>query len=225
MPQRGRMYISLIASKGGAGKSTIAACLASEWHRRGKRVLLVDTDPQGTCLEWAAVATELGLTSLPTVVGIGDNLRQALPDLGVGYDVVIIDTPGRTAKRSASALLLSDLALIPCRPGTSDVWAAGQSVDLVEQARSLRPDLQAAIILNSVTRTVLGKSLRQSVGELGLPVMATELGQRVGFAECLASGQGITDYAPGTPAALEMSKFVDEIEAMLAGQEVELVAV
>jgi cellulose biosynthesis protein BcsQ len=39
---------ALANSKGGGGKSTIAACIAAELHRRKKAVSMLDADPQET---------------------------------------------------------------------------------------------------------------------------------------------------------------------------------
>ena len=49
------MIIAVINQKGGAGKTTIALNLAAALAAEGKRVLLVDADPQQTAQDWAAV--------------------------------------------------------------------------------------------------------------------------------------------------------------------------
>jgi chromosome partitioning protein len=212
------MILTLAGQKGGTGKSTLACNLAAEWMRRGRRVLLVDADPQGTALTWASVAAENGVPT-PPVVGVGDNLRQALPELIRGVDITIIDTAGRLSKRLGGALVLSDLVLLPCRPNPSDIWALAQSVDSVVDVQSIRPELQAAIVLNGMEgRTALSRSARDSIASVGFPILRSELAHRVAFAEASAVGKGVTVYAPKTPASLEIRALTDEIETLTGMQ-------
>jgi chromosome partitioning protein len=43
----------LLGMKGGTGKSTVAIHLAVAAAQAGRRVMLVDTDPQATSMAWA----------------------------------------------------------------------------------------------------------------------------------------------------------------------------
>lgn len=210
------MIISVAGQKGGSGKSTIAIHLAAEWHKRGRRVLLVDADPQATALTWAEVAAEQGHQT-PTVIAMGDNLRKSLPELAEGYEVTLVDCPGQKAsKRQVGALVVSDLALLPCGPSTPDVWALAESVELVNEVREVRADLRAGIVVNRRTATNEGRSARDALAEVGIPVLRAELGQRVAYSEALAAGLGVTSYAAGTTAARELRRLVDEVEDFLA---------
>ena len=47
------MTLALVCQKGGAGKSTLAVHLAAEAATQGKRVLLLDLDPQASASRWA----------------------------------------------------------------------------------------------------------------------------------------------------------------------------
>lgn len=205
--------VAVIAEKGGSGKTTTAANIAAELAARGARALLVDADSQGTALTWAGIAAEAGHAG-PRVVALGDNLRAELPRLAAEHDWTVVDCPGRASKRAAAALVVADVAILPCAPSPPDVWALGTTAELVGEVRELRPDLRAAVLVNRADRTGIGASAREALGTLGLPVLASTLGDRAAYREALADGRGVTAYAPSSRAAAEVRALVDELEAL-----------
>ena len=153
-------------TEGGTGKSTLAAHLAVEWMRRGQSVLVVDVDPQGTTVTWWMRRAKVG-TRTPPVVAIGD-LRQALPELATGQDITTVHTLGRLGKQLVGALVASDLALFPCKPTPTDVWALAESVETPRRppGRRHRGEL------------LLGRVAMEALLEAGLPVMESVICQR-----------------------------------------------
>lgn len=208
------MFLAFCGQKGGSGKTTTAIAVAAELiSRGGKRVLLVDADPQGTARTWADVAAEKGLPA-PTVVAMGAMMHHPgqLDQLARAYDVTLIDCPPRHGDIHRSALMVADLAILPCGPTAVDVWALSDSVALINQATTIRPDLKAkALITRKVRRTTLGSAARGALQAAGLDVLKTELCYRVAYQEAPASGLGIAQYAPRDRAAEEVRMLVDEL--------------
>lgn len=206
------MIIAIAGQKGGSGKSTLAVHLAAEWSARGKRVLLVDADPQGTSLTWSEVADENG-NDPPDTVAVGDNLRRVVPELARAYDVTVIDCPGRRAsKRQLGALLCADIALLPCGPSTPDVWALAESVEMVAEIREIRPELTVRIVLNRLGHNGESRAVADALSALPFALSRSRLGHRVAFSEALAVGRGVTVDRPGSLAAMELSQLADELE-------------
>jgi len=215
------MIFALVGQKGGIGKSTTAVCLAALGVERGMRVLLVDADPQGTARTWGEVANEAGLAT-PTVVAMGATMHRPgqLPAIAQGYDLTVIDCPPRHGDIQRSALMIADVAVLPCGPSAADAWALSGAIDVVNEARTLRDALKACIVITRKQgRTALGKGAREVLETSGLPVLATELGYRVAFQEAIAAGRGVTTFAPRDRAAEELTFLFDELERFGHGEE------
>ena len=209
------MIVALTGQKGGVGKSTVAVNLAAEALARGMSVLLVDADPQATARTWGATAAKHG-HPIPTIVAMGAEMNRPdqLPRLAGGFDLVVIDCPARSDDVQRAALLVADLALLPCGPAAFDAWALAASLQTVGEARVLRPALDAAVIVTRKQKgTALGEGARDVLAGGGLPLLATELGYRVAYQEAAASGQAVSAYAPRSEAAREVRQLLDDVLA------------
>ena len=215
------MIVAFAGQKGGVGKSTTAVCLAVAALERGSRVLLVDADPQGTVRTWGEVAAELKRPA-PTVVAMGASMHKAgqLGALAAAYDVTFIDCPPRHGDVQRSALMVADVVVLPCGASAADAWALATSLEVVREARTMRDELLACVLITRKQgRTALGKAARKVLESTGLPVLETELGSRIAYQEALAGGQGITTYAARDAGTREIFDLLDELGRLFHGQE------
>lgn len=96
-----------------------------------------------------------------------------------------------------------------------DAWALGETIDLVEEAQLLRPELKARVLITRMmSRTSIGRSARHVLAEGGLPMMHTELGYRVAYQESPAAGLGVVHYNSTDKSASEIRQLAQEIEGL-----------
>lgn len=189
--------------------------VADALARRKSRVLLVDADPQGSALDWAASRTAepmFPVAGLPK-----SSIHKELPALAKGYECVLIDGPPRVYDVARSAIMASDLILIPVQPSPYDVWAAKEIVDLLQEAASFKPNLKSAFVINrKIVNTALGRDVVDALADYPIPVLKTTICQRVALAESAAQGQTVFETAPNNVAAREILALVKEILELAA---------
>ena len=203
------MIIALCNQKGGAGKTTLAIHLAHAIALSKKRVLLVDSDPQGSASGWAAAREEA--SPFPVIQMARDSLHRDLPAIAADYQHCIIDTPPRVSALARSAILASDLVIVPVQPSSYDVWAAGETVQLIQEAQQFKPDIKAVFIINRrITGTAIGKEIEGALAEMPFPILKTVIAQRVAFAESSA-GYTVIESSVNSAAANEIKALSKEI--------------
>lgn len=208
---RNNMIYAFLNQKGGVGKTTLSIHTAAELARLGKRVLLIDADPQGSALAWASTRQNPTFT----VVGMPKpTIHKEIDLLQRGYDHVIIDGPPRGDELARSILLGADVVVVPLLPSPLDIYATTPTVNLIRQAQVPRPNLRCCLAINrKIALTAIGRKVRKAIQELDVPIIEQDIGQRVAFAECLAHGKTISKEADRKGAA-EITRFVEELRSI-----------
>jgi len=205
--------IAVLNQKGGSGKTTVATNLAYALKQAGSKVLLIDSDPQGSARDW----NEANGGQLLPVVGMDrETLPADLKAIQGGYEFVVIDGAPQIAKLAAAAVKVADVVIIPVQPSPYDIWAASDLVDLVKARQELTDGAPVAafLISRAITNTKLSGEVSEALEGYGFPVMKNGTSQRVIYPTTASIGETVFSQ-PGNPAIAEIEAIAEEILEML----------
>jgi chromosome partitioning protein len=199
--------IAFLSQKGGSGKTTLGIHIACAAQAAGERVLLIDTDSQGSASAWATVRK----AEHPTV-------QKAMPGahlkLDNAYSLVVIDTPPHAVPGVDIIAKMADFLVIPCRPSVLDLVAITSSVNVARASGT-----PAAFVLNACNpRTAEVEQSKKALLRHGYPVAPVEIGSRQAYSRALASGSAVTEFEAKGKAAEEIIELWKWLSTMLEGK-------
>lgn len=191
--------ISLIAQKGGTGKTTLSLSLAVAAQKAGKSVVIIDLDPQASAANWADRREEGAPVAISTQVGRLQNVIETASENGV--DFIIIDTPPKSESASLAAAKVADLILVPCRPQIYDL----ETIPATKEIISLAGDKPALVVMNAVPpQGKRHEEAKQVIENFGLPVAPKAFVHRAAFGDAPNAGLTALEYEPDGKAAEEI---------------------
>jgi chromosome partitioning protein len=210
------MIIVVANSKGGVGKSTVAAHLSAWLYEQGHSVCLADCDTQASSSEWIREAfSEIKAVRLNNPEEIIDEL----PDLGKQYDYVVADGPGSQNDTSRTLLMLADLAIVPVKASMLEVRALTVATKVLRHAQVVRKGTPPGVIVLCMVGKAhrLTQDMIDATVALQLPLASTHLTLRQAYAD--APGQGTVVWKMGTRAG-KASKEIQHLFQELLPQAV-----
>ena len=203
--------ISFINEKGGPGKSTLATNVATALHRQGKRVVLVDADPQATARDWRAASPEGA--NLPPVVAIDRHQTLSTSLASLSADIAIIDAPAKAEAMAAAIIRVSHIALLVIQPSGADVWASAATVKLIQARREAGGTIDAAFLINRTSgSTKLSKLIKDGAwNEYNIEQLTATVGNRIAFAQAMTDGVSVFDLSDPL-AKSEILAIITELE-------------
>lgn len=216
--------IGFVQLKGGVGRSTLATNLAGILAETTK-VALIDCDkPQYTCSHWLQQRQEhydidetLDLyqpATYRTLVKLVYQLRSK-------YDYIIIDCPPRIDGFSRTALMMSNLVLLPLGGSAAERWSVEAMLPVLDEAKKDNPQIDARIIWNRFRgfTNSAKENAEKAKRALKLPEMRQKLGLRVAYTEAMA--EGLTVHETNDKSArVELWSLASSIQRILTKQKV-----
>jgi chromosome partitioning protein len=208
------LIITLAHQKGGVGKSTLSLNLYGYFSQNGYKCVLVDIDPQGSITSLLQVFDESG--SVELIERTSFKSYAELEEKIAGFDIVLIDTPPYLSKELYECLAISHFVLIPCKASPFDALAVVQTLDFITEEKKKNSLLSSAIVLTmTVANTTLPQQIRESLQKHGVPILNTEIRNRVAYARSLLfAGHVVNDEAKS--AKEEIANLANEIIKLLS---------
>ncbi|MFO0505655.1 MAG: AAA family ATPase [Chryseotalea sp.] len=181
--------LSFISRKGGNCKTTNAINLATTLHKRGNKVLLVETDTNYTLntLRKIESAKEKNVTTFDIVGSQDATIAEELQQVKQNnrYDFVIVDSAGKTTDEGIKKLcLVSDAAIVPTSLTQNDLLVTYQTVTDLLPAQKLNPALKILILPNRIHSFTRQKTVTETLSKIQaivLPVMVPQKNAFVNF--------------------------------------------
>ncbi len=203
------MIISFLNQKGGVGKTTLSINVAAYLAGQGRKVLLIDADKQGSSNTWASLRED---SPFQVISLARENMAKDALKLATEFEYTIIDGPPHAETIARSCIVASDFVVLPIEPSGLSTWASDLTVRQVRDAQIIKENLKCGFVVSrKIGKTVIGREIRTMAGEAGIPVLKTDIEQRVSYAESMTMGKTIFEWAPTSPASNDIKQLTKEI--------------
>ncbi len=204
--------------KGGSGKSTLVMNLAGALLERGRRVAVLDCDPQGTATSWAdrGGPVRVRYEPLKNLNGAGGWLATASA-MRREVDVLVVDLPAVVAPAMGAAFLIADVIQIPVAPQAVDIEGSRRVLAHLEAARAERRDTppKALLVPSRVREMERGLERWETMLEpMGLP-STPPMRHHIGYDRAFERGQWVGQAFPGGGAHREVGAIAERVLAEL----------
>lgn len=172
------MNILFCNGKGGTGKTTLTVLLAHALAEAGRRVSVLDLDPQATATKWLAEC---------------ESSKVGKYDRALEYDAVFTDTAPRL-DTLARPLAACSVAVLVCSPSPADLWTTRDTAAAIRD--KLPKGSRLRILFNGVQgNTVLSRELPDLADRIGVKAFTSTISRRQCYQHAALLGWTALDQA------------------------------
>lgn len=200
--------ITFVTQKGGSGKTTLATSCAVAAGQGGHKTIIFEMDPQGSAEAWYQDRE----ADTPRLARVTSNeLDSAIQKAkSGGFQIVIIDTPGRDDPATTAAIRVADLCVIPCRSTPADMKATPPTAAAIKRLNKAA----AFVLTQTPVRGFRINEARTGLGMLGM-VAPVAIVSRNTHQDAYGAGLGVTEFEPEGKAADEIRELWGWLESRL----------
>lgn len=198
--------IVFASSKGGAGKTTAAIVLASEFAQHNTNVTLIDADPNQHSAKWAQKSgcpENIKLVEKTTEETIIDDIDNAQEKTAF----VLVDLEGTASMAVASAISRADLVITLCQGSQDDADEAAKTIKLIKrQAKVLNRSIPYVVLMTRTNPAITPRTLKFVINEFnkaGVDIFKTSLIDREAFRAIRSFGGTVNDLDPQQVSGIE----------------------
>lgn len=203
--------IAFANTKGGAGKTTAVAILASELLRMGFSVSVLDADPQLWFTKWhekmgSKAPARLTVTSYVTGASLSGHVEAARRTA----DFVLLDLPGARSPLLAQALGQSQYVVIPIQGSAMDAEGGANVIELLQYLAD-RGNIRIphSVVLTRINPMVTTRSLqvvKDLLAKRRVHVFATPIIERAAYRDVFAAGDTLYTADPEKVSNLDKAR-------------------
>jgi chromosome partitioning protein len=181
--------LTIASAKGGCGKSALTTILAVNLAAQGRRIAVIDSDPNRGFFDWHRDAYEgpaMTVTAESSHLEIVDHIQG----LAEEHDVTLVDTAGFSNQCSAMAMGTADMVLIPVLPDRQSVIEGLRAAKHVTSfSKASRRDIPFRIVLSRWTpKGLVERALMSDLASAGLPILDQHLSDLSDYRKFTVSG-------------------------------------
>lgn len=205
--------VTIAATKGGVGKTTLCTALAVRAAQEFKRVALFDNDPQMSARQWWSLrGTFNGDTDRPRFVEVETSAEAMLYVVDEGrWDWVFIDTPPGHVDAIEQSIYVADFVIVPVRPSMVDLFAQRLIQQLIRERQKA-----FAFLINAAPNAKMTMSAIEFLGRGsdGNPaeVLETVISNRIAYMSAMTGGRSGPEIRGGEVCAQEIDALWAEVK-------------